>query len=84
MLATIVRSLNKRKSECAPAAKPRCLPIGWLQLTETAVIECMEKLTTAWRPEGEWISKLDLVEEGDRLAVKEMGQVSRPGVRCSL
>lgn len=48
------------------------------------MIECMEKLTTAWRPEGEWISKLDLVEEADRLAVKEMGQVSRPGVRCSL
>ncbi|KAL4859125.1 hypothetical protein ACK3TF_000897 [Chlorella vulgaris] len=51
-------------------------------LTETAVIECMEKLTTAWRPEGEWISKLDLVEEGDRLAVKEMGQVGKCGVEC--
>ena len=29
----------------------------------------------AWRPEGEGITRLDLVEEGDRLAVKEMEQV---------
>lgn len=39
------------------------------------VIEHMEKITTAWRPEGDWIAKLDLVEQGDRLVVKEMDQV---------
>ena len=32
-------------------------------------------LTAAWRPEGEWLARLDLVEEGERLVVKEMEQV---------
>jgi len=32
-------------------------------------------LAAAWRPEGEWIAKLDLVEDGDKLVVKEMGKV---------
>ncbi len=53
---------------------------GWsladVQLREEAVIERMERIGMAWRPEGEWIAGLDLVEEGDRLAVKEMGVVS--------
>lgn len=31
--------------------------------------------SAAWRPEGEWIARLDLVEEGDRLIVKEMDVV---------
>ncbi|KAL4423180.1 hypothetical protein ABPG77_000313 [Micractinium sp. CCAP 211/92] len=44
-------------------------------LKEEAVIERMERIGVAWRPEGEWIAGLDLVEEGDRLAVKEMGVV---------
>jgi hypothetical protein len=47
-----------------------------LQVDEMKIIEHMEKITTAWRPEGEWIAKLDLVEQGDRLVVREMDQVS--------
>ena len=36
----------------------------------------------AWRPEGEWIASLDLVEQGDKLVVKEMGEVGKCGVEC--
>lgn len=36
----------------------------------------MERIAVAWRPEGEWIARLDLVERGDRLAVVEMDSVS--------
>lgn len=36
---------------------------------------CKHTLLTAWRPEGEWIARLDLVEQGDRLVVQEMEQV---------
>lgn len=35
----------------------------------------MERIATSWRPEGEWIARLDLVEEGDRLVVREMDVV---------
>ncbi|KAL4423179.1 hypothetical protein ABPG77_000312 [Micractinium sp. CCAP 211/92] len=52
------------------------------KVDEMQIIERMEKITTAWRPEGEWIARLDLVEEGDRLAVKEMGVVGNCGVEC--
>lgn len=34
-------------------------------------------LLTAWRPEGEWIARLDLVEQGDKLVVQEMEQVGQ-------
>jgi hypothetical protein len=43
----------------------------------------MEKITTAWRPEGEWIAKLDLVEEGSKLVVKEMDQVGSSSAHCT-
>ncbi|PSC76362.1 DUF3456 domain [Micractinium conductrix] len=46
------------------------------------VIDKMERITTAWRPEGEWIARLDLVEEGDRLAVAEMEAVGNCGGEC--
>ena len=36
----------------------------------------------AWRPEGEWIASLDLVEQGDKLVVKEMGQLGNCGSEC--
>ena len=32
-------------------------------------------LLAAWRPEGEWLTQLDLVEKGDHLMVTEMGEV---------
>lgn len=64
-------------SRCSvPHVTPRpFLYLILLQLAEHQVIECMEKITTAWRPEGEWIAKLDLVEEGSKLVVKEMDVV---------
>ena len=47
------------------------------------LIERMEKITTAWRPEGEWITSVDLMEEaGGRLAVREMGRPGVCGVEC--
>lgn len=39
-------------------------------------------LFSAWRPEGEWLSQLDLVEQGSKLLVKDMQQV-REG-KCRL
>ncbi|PSC76262.1 DUF3456 domain [Micractinium conductrix] len=52
------------------------------KVDEMRIIELMEKITTAWRPEGEWMARLDLVEEGDRLAVAEMEAVGNCGVEC--
>lgn len=48
-------------------------PVGGRRVDEMAVIEAVEKLTTAWRDEGQWITRLDLVESGPRLLVKEVG-----------
>ena len=47
-------------------------PVGGRLVDEMAVIEAVEKLTTAWREEGQWITRLDLVESGPRLLVKEV------------
>jgi hypothetical protein len=83
------------------------------QMTESKVIDRMEKITTrescwcmrctvgaaaifpminatshlrrmpaAWSPEGRWIAKLDLVEQGSKLMVQEMGQIGNCGSEC--
>lgn len=41
-------------------------------------------LLAAWRPEGEWIARLDLVEQGDRLVVQEMEQVGAGNGKCTV
>jgi hypothetical protein len=54
--------------------------VQYLVATWLAVlINCaaLRALFAAWKPEGEWIAKLDLVESGDQLLVKEMDVVRR-------
>jgi hypothetical protein len=54
------------------------------KLTEDEVIELMEKVTTAWRPEGEWITALHLTKSltGGKLSVKNMEQQGECGEAC--
>jgi hypothetical protein len=46
------------------------------KVTEDEFIELMEKVTTAWRPEGEWITALHLTKSltGGSLSVKNMNR----------
>ena len=41
-------------------------------------------MRAAWKPEGMWITMLDLVEDGDKLVVKEMGEVGADGCWAGL
>lgn len=52
----------------------------YLQVTEERVLERIEKLAHALYDEGEWIARIDLVEEGDRLVVREMEEVGGEGL----
>lgn len=45
------------------------------QLEEGDVIEKLEQLCDARRPEGEWLRTVDMVEDGDAIALKDMGKV---------
>lgn len=58
-----------------PAARRGASPGEHPQVTERAVIEMVEKLSKPLKDEGEWIMKIDLVEEGDKLVAKEMDEV---------
>ena len=54
------------------------------KITEDQVIELIEKLTTAWRPEGEWITSLHLTKSltGGKLTVTNMEQQGECGEAC--
>lgn len=52
------------------------------KITEFDIIELIEKATTSWRDEGNWITKLDLVESGDKLLLKQMDEDGECGVEC--
>jgi len=43
------------------------------QADEASVIDLVERVTTAWRDEGEWITHLHL-EAGKKLNVRDMGR----------
>lgn len=45
------------------------------QLDEAELIEKLEKMCNPDAADGEWITQLDLVEEGSKLEVKDMGKV---------
>jgi hypothetical protein len=45
------------------------------QLEEGDIIEKLEQLCDASRPEGEWLRMVDIVEAGDALELKDMGKV---------
>jgi len=57
--------------------------IATLQLDESSVIDTVESMTTAWRPEGEWIASLFLeAKYGGRLGVRDMGKVGECREAC--
>lgn len=65
----------QHRADPLPAAL-RCASAGeHPQVTERAVIEMVEKLSKPLKDEGEWIMKIDLVEEGTKLVAKEMDEV---------
>lgn len=53
-----------------------------LQLQESDVLELVERLSNPAKDDGDWISKIDLVESGSTLKVVEMEDVGKCGVEC--
>jgi hypothetical protein len=45
------------------------------QLEESSIIDKLEMLCDAARPEGEWLRQMDLVEAGGALELRDMGKV---------
>ncbi|KAL6784335.1 CGL26 [Auxenochlorella protothecoides x Auxenochlorella symbiontica] len=52
------------------------------KVDELTLLEHIEKLGTAWRSEGEWLSQLDIVKQGDKLVVMDKGELGVCGVAC--
>ncbi|RMZ53969.1 hypothetical protein APUTEX25_002546, partial [Auxenochlorella protothecoides] len=52
------------------------------QVDELTLLEHIEKLGTAWRSEGEWLSQLDIVKQGDKLVVMDKGELGVCGAAC--
>ncbi|GAB4821675.1 hypothetical protein N2152v2_008721 [Parachlorella kessleri] len=52
------------------------------QVTEERVIERIEVIADPLKDEGEWVAKVDLVEEGSKLMAKEMAELGECGVEC--
>lgn len=50
-------------------------PLYLAQLAEMDIIEAIEKLTDPLRKEGQWISRIDLQEQGSKLVLVDMGKV---------
>ena len=51
-------------------------------MKEIDLIEKIEKMTNPIKDEGEWLTKLDLVEQGSKLTLKEMPDVGKCGTEC--
>ncbi|KDD76624.1 hypothetical protein H632_c157p1 [Helicosporidium sp. ATCC 50920] len=51
-------------------------------VNELSMIEMLEKMTTAWRPEGEWITHFDIAQEGDELRLRDMGEPGQCNQKC--
>lgn len=51
-------------------------------MKEIDLIEKMERMTNPLKEEGEWLTKVDLVEEGSKLLLKEMPQQGKCGTEC--
>lgn len=52
------------------------------KVKEIDLIEKMERMTNPLKEEGEWLTKVDLVEEGSKLLLKEMPQQGKCGTEC--
>eukprot|EP00983_Pelagomonas_calceolata_P100256 1158546-Pelagomonas_calceolata.AAC.3 len=68
-----------RPSHCARLTLHCCVPVAFnLQLHEDAIIEGLEKMCDPDKEAGEWLTKIDIVEDGDQLKLVEMDEVSGP------
>lgn len=47
----------------------------FLQLSESDIIEHLEKMCDLSKPEGQWISHYDIVEQGTELKLVDTGKV---------
>jgi hypothetical protein len=72
------------RAEACFAAHRRPLPQRsiWPQVKELDILEKIEKMTNPLKDEGEWLTYLDLVEEGSKLVLKEMGEQGKCGTEC--
>jgi len=52
------------------------------KLSEGDILEKLEKLCDPDTDEGEWVGRFDLVEDGDRLVLKDMGKLGECGTEC--
>ncbi len=53
-----------------------------MQVKELDLLEKIEKLANPLKNEGEWISYLDIVENGDKLNLREMNAEGKCGSEC--
>ena len=53
-----------------------------LQLQENDVLDLVERLANPAKDDGDWITKIDLVESGSTLKVVEMEDVGKCGAEC--
>lgn len=49
---------------------------------EEDLIDALERFTDPIQPEGNWIAKVDLVEQGDKLVLEEQDQIGECGREC--
>src|SRR4051812_49161142 len=63
----------------APAFSTSCPS---LQVSEMALLEVVESLSNPVKEQGEWINKIDLVEEGSKLSLVEQDQVGECNSEC--
>ncbi|KAK9810765.1 hypothetical protein WJX73_005789 [Symbiochloris irregularis] len=66
------RQVKAKRDELAPGKK----------LLESDVLELVERLSNPAKDDGDWISKVDLVESGSVLKVVEMDETGKCGVEC--
>lgn len=50
-------------------------------MDELRLLDHVEQVAVAWRPEGEWLTKLDIQKKGDALVLVEMDKVGGRGCR---
>lgn len=61
----------------------KCQPI-WcgMQLEELVILEMVEKMGDPAKDEGEWIAKIDLVEDGKKLKLVEHEELGKCREEC--
>ena len=52
------------------------------QLSEAVILDMVERMADPAKEEGEWVAKIDLVEDGPRLRLAEMPQLGKCGAEC--